>query len=461
MSTSPPKPFNIAIIGGGISGLCLALGLLARQIPVTVYESAPAFGEIGAGVGFDPVAVWAMSQLDPRISAAFCHCAHVDPDPAKTGNTVWFHVRVGDMRKAGKDGVVRGKEKEGLRVGETAFCIYHTVPGPKGGVHRAQFLDELVKLIPGHVPRFGKRLVDVEYAEAGDVVLGFADGTSARHDAVIGCDGIKSRTREVLLRYEQPEAARAVFSGKYAYRGLIPMERAIEIVGEEQAKRSQMHIGYHGHVLTFPIAGGKFMNGKLPLYSGKIVSDCVVVAFSSRDTWTDPNWVVNTSREAMRADYAHWSPTVQAVIAAMQSPDIWALFYHPPARRYYKSRICLVGDAAHATTPHQGAGACFCVEDCYVLAELIGRARTLNELDDAFHAYDEVRRPRTQKLVTTSKEAARVYEFELFGDDLEAIEKNMQERMRWVWHVDLKAELERAYDIFDRRIKSKGGMSKI
>lgn len=175
------------------------------------------------------------------------------------------------------------------------------------------------------------------------------------------------------------------------------------------------------------------------------------MAFSSRDTWTDSNWVVTTSKEAMQADYADWCPTVQSIISEMQSPDIWALFNHPNARKYYRPRICLVGDAAHATTPHQGAGACFCVEDCYILCGLIAEAQSLDDLDRAFYAYDQVRRPRTQKLVTTSKEAAMMYQFELLGDDLNKIQENMQDRMKWIWDVDLWAELERAKKIFRGR----------
>ena len=52
-----PKPFNLAIVGGGIAGLTLALALLKHNIPITIYESAAEFGEIGAGVGFEPAMV--------------------------------------------------------------------------------------------------------------------------------------------------------------------------------------------------------------------------------------------------------------------------------------------------------------------------------------------------------------------------------------------------------------------
>jgi salicylate hydroxylase len=94
----------------------------------------------------------------------------------------------------------------------------------------------------------------------GDAILQFADGTTAQHNAVFGCDGIKSRVRHVALG--KSESTAAVFSGKYAYRGLVPMDKAIEILDEDEPKTPQMHLGYHGHVLTFPIANGKILNGK-------------------------------------------------------------------------------------------------------------------------------------------------------------------------------------------------------
>ena len=58
------------------------------------------------------------------------------------------------------------------------------------------------------------------------------------------------------------EAALPVFTGKYAYRGLIPMVKAVEILGEEETKTTQMYIGYHAHIFTFPIANRTILNGK-------------------------------------------------------------------------------------------------------------------------------------------------------------------------------------------------------
>lgn len=151
----------------------------------------------------------------------------------------------------------------------------------------------------------------------------------------------------------------------------------------------------------------------------------------------------------MLSDFAHWGPDVAAIISAMEKRDIWALFDHPPATTYFglAPRICLLGDAAHASTPHQGAGAGMCIEDCYVLSRLLGEVQGAGDIGKAFRAYDAARRPRTQKLVRTSREAAMLYEFELVGDDLEAIEENFTTRMKWIWDVDLQEELERAFTI--------------
>ncbi|KAI1472220.1 FAD/NAD(P)-binding domain-containing protein [Daldinia caldariorum] len=424
------KHFDIAIVGGGISGLTLAVALLKQNVPFTVYESAPKFTEIGAGLGFGPNAVKAVELISPELLEGLKRRVTLGWESKRQD---WFTIRVGDQKKAGPDGVLKQKEKEGLKVGDPLFEIQYGDDRLAGGVHRAHFLDELLALIPDSVSKFGKRLVDITSATDGsqDAVLHFADGTTAQHSAVVGCDGIKSKTREILLG----EKSKAVFSGKYAYRGLIPMGRAVELLGAETAENPQLWMGYHRHLLTFPIEKGKTMN---------------VVAFSSRDTWTDLQWVVKASKEEMLADYTSWGPAVNSIINSMEKRDVWALFNDPPAETYYglSPRVCLLGDAAHGTTPHQGAGAGMCIEDCYILGHLIGAAQSTQDLDKAFKAYDEVRRPRTLKLVKTSREAGMLYEFELEGDDLEAIERNLKSRMSWIWDVDLQHELERALSIF-------------
>src|SRR3954467_9605228 len=133
----------------------------------------------------------------------------------------------------------------------------------------------------------------------------------------------------------------------------------------------------------------------------------------------------------------------------MEKTDLWALFDHPPAPTFYKGRLCLLGDAAHATTPHQGAGAGQAIEDALVLSSLLGQVTSPADLEYAFKAYDAVRRPRTQKVVTTSREASYLYELEneKIGYDLEKTRRELETRCKWIWDGDLSAQVKIAQNV--------------
>lgn len=268
---------SIAIVGGGIAGLTLALNLLnlsrssssssapsASSHPrftVVVYESAHAFGEIGAGVSFGPNASHAMRCIGPEVYAAFERTETTNQSPDKLD--VWFDFRFGES--VGGKFKVEGEAGAGPedRTGELIATV--RCQNGQRGVKRSDFLDELIKHMPEGMAQFGKRATHYteEDSPSGQVTLYFKDGSTASHDAVIGCDGIKSSIRKTLLSSTpRPEAAGAVFSGKYCYRGLIPMDEAVAALGEEMAKNAQMYLGRHGHILTFAVEKGKVMNGE-------------------------------------------------------------------------------------------------------------------------------------------------------------------------------------------------------
>lgn len=132
---------------------------------------------------------------------------------------------------------------------------------------------------------------------------------------------------------------------------------------------------------------------------------------------------------------------------------MWALFDHPPAPVYYRGNFALLGDAAHASTPHQGAGAGQAIEDAYILSNLLGQIDSANEIENAFAAYDAIRRPRSQKVVTTSRGAAAIYEFEdeTLGTDLVKIRERLETWFGWIWNEDLEGQLKRAQSLLERR----------
>ncbi|MCJ1473326.1 hypothetical protein MMC13_001977 [Lambiella insularis] len=111
----------------------------------------------------------------------------------------------------------------------------------QNAVHRAHFLDEMAKLVPEGVSHFHKHLDGVTEIDGGKLRMRFHDGAEALADAVIGCDGIKSRVRQLILGDDDP-AAQPQYTHKYAYRGLIPMDKAIEALGEEKAVNANLHV---------------------------------------------------------------------------------------------------------------------------------------------------------------------------------------------------------------------------
>ena len=120
----------------------------------------------------------------------------------------------------------------------------------------------------------------------------------------------------------------------------------------------------------------------------------------------------------------------------------WSLWEHPPAPYYAKGHVCMMGDAAHTSTPFQGAGAGQAIEDALVLANLLAEIEAVEQIEAAFAAFDRVRRFRSQEVVRTSREAGEILamRFKGIGEDTEKIRDNYNERMNWIWNKDLEAQ---------------------
>lgn len=282
-SDRAPKPFTVAVVGGGIGGIALAIGLLHRGISTQLYEAAPAFAEIGAGIAFGPNSIRAMHLIDPAIKTAFNRLAtknDLDEEEA-----TWINFRCG--------------------CGEPALIAkVQTADSEKTGlssVHRAHFLREVTKLVPEDIANFGKRLLNLKSTESGKMKLSFEDGTTAEADAVVGCDGVRSKVRQIILKKENP-VEDMTFSGKYAYRGLVPMEKAKSVLGDYLAGNSQMYIGPKGSVLTYPIDHGKILN---------------VIAFRTKENgvWEHDKWVIPSTSETLVESFKDWGTPVRNVLS--------------------------------------------------------------------------------------------------------------------------------------------------
>ncbi|RDW79320.1 putative salicylate hydroxylase [Aspergillus mulundensis] len=417
------KQFTVAIVGGGMGGLSLAIGLLRRQIPVKIYEAAAEFKEVGLGLTIGPAAHRAMPLIDPKIREIYDNLitTHADSPGYERFKETWFEiVRASDDELDGKL-VLDLKAK----------------PSGQTTVRRADFLDALVKLVPDGTAHFGKRLSTLTETGEG-MQMQFEDGTSATASVVIGCDGIHSKVKQFVLGPDEYAATQPRYGGMYGYRAVLDMETMVKAVGDHRARVSTMYVGDGAYGVTYPIKRAQKVNvGIYPLQA----------------EWDQESWIRPASKEDMKNDFRHMGRLINSLIEYMPDPTQWALYEHPHISTYARSKVAILGDAAHASTPHQGAGAGQAIEDAHVLAELLGDRRvvTADDVIAAFTAYDQVRRPRSQRVVSSSAENAHLLCLRLpgVGSDEEKFKTTLQEKLAWLWNEDVQEQAERA-----RRIMS-------
>ncbi|KAH8689527.1 salicylate 1-monooxygenase sala [Talaromyces proteolyticus] len=437
-STSHEEQFEIAIVGGGICGLILAIGLLKRNVKITIYEQSQSFREIGAGVAFTANAIQCMRLIHPGIVDALKTVATSNGNPDDPNDYLQF-----------ADGFNQKEDEE-------SKIIFKLYAGYRGfeGCHRAHLLDELVKLVPDNVVRFCKRLDHyVDPGDEGKLKLYFEDGSTAEADAVIGCDGIKSKVRRILLGEENP-ASYPTYSHKSAFRALIPMDRAASALGDELARNQRMHLGPSAHLLHFPVAHQSLLNVVA------FLDDSTERSYSSR--LSEPG----SKQEVVQA-FASWGPTVRTITNLLDDEmDKWFIFdtNDHPAPKYASGRVCIAGDAAHAASPHHGAGAGIGVEDALALSRLLelvtesmekgGRASKQEALTAAFAAFDAVRRERTQWFVGSSRMICNVYELNNAetGNDMDKIYEEIKWRSHKIWHFDIDGMLRQVEDQYKGKL---------
>ncbi|KAI9734081.1 MAG: hypothetical protein M1818_007019 [Claussenomyces sp. TS43310] len=410
---------DVAIIGAGIGGLALAIGLLHQNVPFTLYEAAAEYATVGAGVGLGPNALRAMDLIDARLKALY--------DEISTGNLTpdRDHVMMDVMLV--EEGLGKNQGWEPAAVSSPIYL--------RTSAHRKALLDVMTSLIPLSTVKFGKRIKTMRQVE-GKVILTFEDGEVAKASCVVGCDGIKGATRQAVLGPKHPDQVDASFSGKFVYRAIMPMKDAQDILGD-YAGDAKMFMGDGVNMMLYPISNGTQVN---------------IVAFKLQDgPWTHDQLTKEVSRDEMITDFESVGADERLIkVLDWAKPVRWALWHHVNTPVYYNGLVCLVGDSAHATTPHQAAGAGQCFEDALILSRLLGLVRKRGDTESALKIYDSIRRPRAQKICRTSQEAGLIYAFRdpKIGSDMNSMMQNLRQRFLWIWEHDLEADVRKAEEDF-------------
>ncbi|KAH7325550.1 salicylate hydroxylase [Stachybotrys elegans] len=421
--------FNVAIVGAGVAGLALAMGLHRKGVPFTIYEEASQYSVVGAGIGFGPNGMQALDMIQPGFRPLYeALCVGNKPD-----NAQWVFFEGLLLEPGFGDGQPwNGNLKSAW--GHKDYL--------RKSAHRKELLDIMTSFIPIETVKFSKKLVSIkEYPDK--VTLEFADGDVATHSILVGGDGIASIVREYILTPTHPEEAKPVYSGAHCYRAVIPMEEASEIMGEK-TDVAKIYFGHNRGAVSYRITGGKELN-------------FLLIKATPNESWPHPGRVTQPlTREEMLADFDgdNIDDRFRRLVAKAK-PVKWGLFHHQKTSTYYKDRVCLLGDSAHASMPFQAAGAAQGVEDALILAFVLEElmksptrgAKQLGEINIGLKAYDAVRRPRAQKQLDRAFEVGKMIYFQHpeCGSDMNKILDKLQNGwLDWLWFPDLKADVDRA-----------------
>lgn len=311
------QKLHVAVVGGGLCGISLAIALEKRSISYTIYEARGSFTEIGAGINLGPNTIQAFNLIDSAISDAISAMATRN-EPGK--EDVWMSLFLGSPTERFDDVYPVHEIKNSLTGNMT--------------VSRNEILQLLASNINHENARFNKKLSEVWQSDDG-VTLTFEGGTTDTASVVIGCDGAHSAVRRLLLGADHP-AATAKYSETGGYRAVFPMQVFEEIVGADKAHNSTLLIGPGGYVINYPIDGGKKVN--LGLWPWK------------RGEWTRDAWVVPQQKAQMLEDFQAWGETTHKMMKNMDDETaFWATFHHSTKpESYFRGRICVIGDASHS-----------------------------------------------------------------------------------------------------------------
>jgi 2-polyprenyl-6-methoxyphenol hydroxylase-like FAD-dependent oxidoreductase len=363
---------KIAIIGGGVGGMALALSLNAAGFDdVDIYESSPAIRELGVGINVLPHGVRELDELGLLDELAATGVLTADFSYySKLGQRIWG-------------------EPLGIAAG------YHW---PQVSIHRGELLGVLHRAVTGrlgaerihtthHLQRFGQDEGRALWAEFTDHASGSIVGRTEA-DLLVGCDGIHSVVRGTLYPNEGPPR----WSGLTMWRGTTPANPFL-------SGRSMVNIGStKQRVVIYPI-GTDNEHGR------PLINWVAIRKVAASQEMPPQDWTYTAATEEVTEDFASFIfdfLDVPALVRDTQFIYKYPMVDRDPLPSWNFGRVTLLGDAAHPMYPVGGNGASQAIIDGRVLARELALQ---SSIEAALGAYDTQRRPLTAAVAQSNRRA--------------------------------------------------------
>src|SRR5205809_975970 len=382
-----PGP-NIIIVGGGLSGLCLAHALVAQGCSVTVFERDPSRNARGQGyrLTIDDTGSESLQACLPPRNYDFIRATA--GAVGKTGAFVFLDEHARELHRFTFD----------LEAGERRGHI-------TGQVDRHTLRQALFAGLGDHV-HFGKAFAHYEEVPSG-VIAHFADGSTAEGDMLIGADGTNSRVRRQRMPEAEPRDTR--IRGVF---GRTPVSRVdLPVLGRLLTNAGIMALGPRGHV--FFCTAMRFRE-EPPAAAARLGIE--------GDSWPSDDyfmWAVGV-RSLNGADLGELDTTAMHVIAARAvdgfHDDCQALVRAsnpndlvvvpiraaPPLKRSAPGPVTLIGDSIHTMPPFGAHGANTAFKDARTLAAKVGDRTRPFVAADALDAYESSMRRYSRPVVKSA-----------------------------------------------------------
>jgi len=346
------------IIGGGIAGPVTAIFLQKAGIDAEVFEAWPYSTGIGGGLQIAPNGMHVLAEIGLASEMIRRGSIAESFDFYSQSGTRLGAVNQNMEARFGQPAVnmCRATLNEGLI--DKAWC-------------------ENVEL------RFEKRLVAIEDRADQPVIAYFADGSSAEGDFVIGADGVHSAVRGHVI----PNGPKPFDTGLIGFGGFVP-----------RSLLDDMPIGQR--VATTFGQSGFFGYG----FCSSDPADGVMWWSTQPSHGTDAAAFRAMSQDAIRRHlldfHAGWHDPIPRILQAANDIVVTATLDVATLPTWSRKRTLLIGDAAHATSPHAGQGASLALEDAMRLGRLM---QDRQELGLTFQNFEAERRPRAEKIVALAR----------------------------------------------------------